>query len=236
MKRWILMAMLALPAASEPQLFVRNQPFSGPVRWFPSRTLAPLDGLLESLGCNWKVEEGQLRVACTGSNSGSGPALREILPINLEGRPVRLEQHIQQDRIYVDVDQVAEALQCAFRRNSEGNLDLYAPLLSNGLGQGALKGLSDQAEFPIELKQVQVHPEGRDLAGFARLRNRGQQTLRRVLVRVGVYQRDGLLLARFGEVLQDLRPGQEAALQFPHLRCTRVPEGAVVTRVEFEAR
>ena len=106
MKKLILLTALAAPVLAEPQLFVRNQPFAGPVRWFPARTLAPLDGLLESLGCSWQVEEGKLRVQCSSAGQG-GPALKEILPISLEGRTVRLEQHIQQDRIFVDVDQVA---------------------------------------------------------------------------------------------------------------------------------
>lgn len=71
MKRLLPLLLLSAPLAAEPQLFVRNQPFAGPVRWFPARTLAPLDGLLESLGCSWQVDEGKLRVSCQGQGGGA---------------------------------------------------------------------------------------------------------------------------------------------------------------------
>jgi hypothetical protein len=235
--RWAAcLAALALPAWAEPQLYVRNQPFQGPVRWFSTRTLAPLDGLLESLGCNWEFDAGQLRVNC-GRTAAGGPPLREPMQISLEGRPVRLEQHLQQDRVFVDVDQVAQAFQCAYRKSSDGDtLDLYAPLLANGLGEGALKGNSEQPHFPVQLHQCQVVAEadGR-VRGYLRIANRGDQPLARVLSRVALYRKDGQLLARFSEVVLGLKPGQTAVIQFPPLLARGVA-GTPVTRVDFEAR
>jgi hypothetical protein len=235
MKRLLPLLLLSAPLAAEPQLFVRNQPFAGPVRWFPARTLAPLDGLLESLGCSWQVDEGKLRVSCQGQGGGAqgGPALKEILPISLEGRAVRLEQHIQQDRIFVDVDQVAAALQCSYRKGADGNVDLYGPLLSQGLGQGALRGNSDDPNFPLHLEKVELTPMGGLMRGFARLKHRGQDPFKWVLVRVAVYEKSGRQVARCTELIKDLQPGAEAFVQFPKLvgECQNP-----VMRVEFEAR
>lgn len=234
MKKLCILALLTAASAwGEPQLFVRNQPFGGPIRWFSTRTLAPLDGLLESLGCSWEVDEGRLRVACQGK--GGGPALKQILPISLEGRPVRLEQHVQQDRIFVDVDQVAEALQCSFRRSQDGNtLDLYGPLLSQGLGADSLKGTSQQREFPVQLQQIQLAPDsGGWVRGYARIKNESSNPFKWVLVRLALYEKDGRLLARCSELVRDLGPGQNAFVQFPRLSCN---SGSPVARVEFEAR
>ncbi|MBT9582568.1 hypothetical protein IV102_04410 [bacterium] len=231
MKRLLCLAALTASVAAEPQLFVRNQPFGGPVRWSTTRTLAPLDGLLESLGCSWQVDQGKLQVACKGKG---GPSLNQILPISLEGRPLRLEQHIQQDRIFVDVDQVAEALQCTYRRSSDGNtMDLYGPLLSQGLGEGALRGSSEQRDFPIQMQQVQLAPEAGQIRGYVRIKNEGQQAFKWVLVRVAVYEKSGKLLARFSELVRDLNPGQNGFVQFPRLVCDSQQP---VTRIEFEAR
>ena len=222
-------------AWAQPQLFVRNQPFNGPVRHFPTRTLAPLDSLLESMGCDWKVESGQLTVQAPPQGSTGGPPLREVLPIRLEGRPLRLEQHLQQDRIYVDIDQVAEAFQCQFRRSSDGStLDLYAPLLISGLGEGALRGNSEDPAFPIELKQLQMDRQDSNLRGFLRLNNRGSQAFNRVLVKVGIYDRSGRIYARFAELVHQLGPGQEAVIQFPRIPLNNSEK--LVHRVEFEAR
>lgn len=232
MKKLILLTALAAPVLAEPQLFVRNQPFAGPVRWFPARTLAPLDGLLESLGCSWQVEEGKLRVQCSSAGQG-GPALKEILPISLEGRTVRLEQHIQQDRIFVDVDQVASALQCSYRKSADGTVDLYGPLLSQGLGQGALHGDSQQPDFPVHLEKVQLTQMGGVMRGFARIKHQGQQPFKWVLVRVSVYEKTGRQVARCTELVRDFQPGAEAFVQFPKL----VGQAQnPVTKVEFEAR
>ncbi|MBX3167949.1 MAG: hypothetical protein KF760_11080 [Candidatus Eremiobacteraeota bacterium] len=231
MKKTLLSLLLvSAPLAAEPQLFVRNQPFAGPVRWFPARTLAPLDGLLESLGCSWQVDQGKLQVSCQGQG---GPALKEILPISLEGRTVRLEQHIQQDRIFVDVDQVAAALQCSYRKGADGTVDLYGPLLSQGLGQGALRGSSDDPSFPVHLEKVQLTPMGGVMRGFARLKHQGQDPFKWVLVRVAVYEKSGRQVARCTELVKDLKPGAEAFVQFPKLvgQCQNP-----VMRVEFEAR
>lgn len=231
MKKLLLLALLTGSAFAEPQLFVRNQPFDGPVRWFSTRTLAPLDGLLESLGCSWRLEEGKLQVQCQGKG---GPTLNQILPISLEGKPVRLEQHLQQDRIYVDVDQVAEALQCSYRRSPDGNtLDLYGPLLSQGLGQGSLRGDGKESGFPIQLQQLQIAPEPGLVRGYVRLRNEGQQPFKWVLVRVALYEKSGQVLARFSELLRDVQPGQNAYVQFPRLVCNAT---SPVARIEFEAR
>jgi hypothetical protein len=231
-KKLMLLTALASPALAEPQLFVRNQPFAGPVRWFPARTLAPLDGLLESLGCSWQVEEGKLQVKCSGGGPG-GPVLKEILPISLEGRTVRLEQHIQQDRIFVDVDQVASALQCSYRKSADGTVDLYGPLLSQGLGQGALHGDSDQPDFPVHLEKVQLTQMGGVMRGFARIKHQGQQSFKWVLVRVSVYEKSGRRVARCTELIRDFQPGSEAFVQFPKL----VGEAQnPVTKIEFEAR
>lgn len=235
MKKWLALAcLLTGTAVAEPQLFVRNQPFEGPVHWFATRTLAPLDGLLESLGCQWQLSGGELRVEC-GRPSTGGPALHEAVPISLEGRPIRLEQHLQENRVFVDVDQVAEALQCPFRRSSDGNtLDLYAPLLANGLGEGALKGDSSQADFPVTMAECKVVPNGQgEVRGFLRIVNRGQETYTRVLSRVSLYQPGGQLLARFSEISMNLQPGQSAVIQFPPLSCKVANP---VARVEFEAR
>lgn len=231
MKKLLLLAALTAPALAEPQLFVRNQPFAGPVRWSTARTLAPLDGLLESLGCSWQVDGGKLQVRC--SAQGGGPALKEILPISLEGRTVRLEQHVQQDRIFVDVDQVASALQCSYRKSADGTVDLYGPLLSQGLGQGALRGSSAESDFPVKLESIELTPAAGVMRGFARLRNRGEQPFKWVLVRVAVYEKSGRLVARCTELVKDLKPGAEAFVQFPKLfgECQNP-----VTRVEFEAR
>lgn len=230
------LALLAVAVAAEPQLYVRNQPFQGPVRWFSTRTLAPLDGLLESLGCNWEFDAGQLRVNC-GRPAAGGPPLTAPMQISLEGRPVRLEQHLQQDRVFVDVDQVAQAFQCAFRKSSDGGtMDLYGPLLANGLGEGALKGNSEQPDFPVQLHQCQVIPEADGkVRGFLRIVNRGSLPLSRVLSRVALYRRDGHLLARFSEVVLGLKPGQTAVIPFPPLLAKGVV-GTPVTRVDFEAR
>ena len=231
MKKLLCLALLTATVSAEPQLFVRNQPFDGPVRWMTTRTLAPLDGLLESLGCSWQVEQGKLQVQCQGKG---GPTIREILPISLEGKPVRLEQHLQQDRIFVDVDQVAEALQCNYRKSADGNtLDLYGPLLSQGLGAGATRGSAGQADFPIQLQQVQISPETDQIRGYVRLKNEGQQPYKWVLVRVSIYEKTGELLARFSELVHDLNPGDNGFVQFPRLVCqSRQP----VARIEFEAR
>ncbi len=235
--RHLLGLLLAAPLAAEPQLFVRNQPFSGPVRHFPTRTLAPLDSLLESLGWEWMVESGQLSVQAPGKGpSKGGPALREVLPIRLEGRPLRLEQHLQQDRIYVDIDQVAEAFQCQYRRSADGStMDLYAPLLIQGLGEGCLRGSSEEPGFPIELRQLQMQRQDNNLRGFLRIHHRGNQPFHRVLVKVGVYERSGRLRARFAELVHQLSPGQEAVVQFPRLPLESAEE-KLVTRVEFEVR
>jgi hypothetical protein len=219
-------------AIAEPQLFVRNQPFAGPVRWFPARTLAPLDGLLESLGCSWQVDGGKLQVSCQNATQG-GPALKEVLPIQLEGRTVRLEQHLQQDRIFVDVDQVASALQCSYRKGPDGNVDLYGPLLSQGLGQGALRGDSEDPSFPIHLEKVQITPADGVIRGFARVKHRGTTAFKWVLVRVSIFEKSGRPVARCTELIKDLQPGAEAFVQLPKLtgECQNP-----VTRVEFEAR
>lgn len=231
----LLLMACATVAGAQSSLFVRNEPFQGVVRWFPTRTLAPLDELLSALGCSWKVEEDRLRISCPTSGQGGGPTLKEISKIDLEGRPVRLEQQLQQDRVFVDIDQLAEALQCNFRRSPDGKtLDLYSPLLGQGLGAGARKGDSDQPDFPVQLETLKMEPEDGRLRGFVRIKNRGDQVLQKVLVRVAVYEKTGLLLARFAETVDRLEAGQVAAVQFPQVYCdtTQVP----VARVEFEIR
>ena len=45
MKKLILLTALAAPALAEPQLFVRNQPFAGPVRWIWARRSARMGGI-----------------------------------------------------------------------------------------------------------------------------------------------------------------------------------------------
>ncbi|MBN9415672.1 hypothetical protein ABS71_15680 [bacterium SCN 62-11] len=234
-KKLLALLLWSTPLAAEPQLFVRNQPFAGPVRWFPARTLAPLDGLLESLGCSWQVDQGRLQVSCQsqGSASQGGPVLKEILPISLEGRTVRLEQHLQQDRIFVDVDQVASALQCSYRKGADGNVDLYGPLLSQGLGQGAARGTSEDPGFPVHLEKVELAQADGFLRGFARIKHQGPTAFKWVLVRVAIFEKSGRQVARFTELVKDLQPGGEAFVQFPKL--VGASQNPVV-RVEFEAR
>lgn len=236
MKKSLLwLALLAAPLAAEPQLFVRNQPFAGPVRWFPTRTLAPLDDLLDSLGCSWTQAEGRVEVRCTPRSDSGGPPLLKPAPIQLEGRPVRIEQHIQQDRVFVDVDQLAQALQCQYRRSPDGStLDLYGPLLMQGLGEGALVGSADKPEFPMQVLDTKIRLDEGRVRGFVRFANRGTQAYRLVLVRVSLYEKNGRLLGRFGEVLHRMGPGQVASVQLPRLDCS--PSATPVVRTEFELR
>ena len=229
------LALLAAPVVAEPQLFVRNQPFSGPVRWFPTRTLAPLDELLDSLGCTWSQAEGRVEVRCGPRSSAGGPPLVKPAPIQLEGRPLRIEQHIQQERVFVDVDQLAQALQCQYRRSADGStLDVYGPLLMQGLGEGALVGSAEKPEFPIKVLESKAALEQGRVRGFVRFANRSNQAYRLVLVRVSLYEKNGRLLGRFGEVLHRLGPDQVASVQLPRLDCT--PTATPVIRTEFELR
>lgn len=221
----------------ESRFFVRNQPFSGPVRWFPTRTLAPLDELLGALGCSWTSEGSVLKIACEEKPDSGGSSIQQVSRLELEGRPIRIEQQLQQGRVYVDIDQLAEALQCQFRKSPDGKtLDLYGPLLSQGLGAGAIKGDPSEPGFPLAVEEIQLHREpGSELVGgFLRVRNRGSQVFQRVLVRVSLYEKNGRRQARFAQSLTSLAPQQTASVQMPLLRCagSQLP----VARVEFEAR
>lgn len=218
--------------APNAQLLVRGQPFGGPVRWFPTRTLAPLDDLLLALGCSWQVDGGVLLIRCGGESGG--PRLTRPERISLEGRSVRLEQHVQQDRVFVDVEQVAEKLQCPWRHSREaGTLELREPLLAAGLGGDIVRGNGTEPGFPVTLDRVEVNSA---LHGFVTFSNRGQVPLRQVLARVALFQPNGKALARFSELCIDLAPGQSATVQFPPLTSSSPVVGQPVARVEFELR
>ena len=226
--------LLTLPCWGEPQLWVVGQPFPGPVRWFPTRTLAPLDALLQAVGCRWQADEDGIHIRTGATEGAVAEPLKLRGRLDFEGRPIRLEQHLQQDRVFVDVDQFADGLQCPYRKADDGSrIDLQAPLLL-GFGNASLQGDSETPDFPIALEGLELKPRDGLLFGHARIRNRGVAPFRQVLVRVAVYQKNGRLLTRFAELLTDVGSGQLAAVQFPQCLC-RTSESPVA-RVEFEVR
>lgn len=218
-----LFLLTTLPApAGDLDLYVKNRPFDGPTRQVGHEIFVPLDDLLRSLGCGWRVDHGRLMVS--SRSSGEGPLLESVNSLVFDGRPVRVNQHRYTDRIYVSVAELAQAIGARFQLNPElGSADLYAPLamappredvvVTDGSGENSPLAV-DKLSF--DLAPSADEPTDREMRGYAIVQNRSPQwPVKSVVVRVTVVDGAGNVLGRFAEEYPSLAPGESVTYQFP---------------------
>lgn len=228
MRRLLLVLLLCLPAQGrEVQLFVRNQPFQGETRYVFGELFAPLDELLQALGCSWQeFPEGYLWISQQETPANHGP-LREFRRLLLEGKPIQVGQQMYSGRVYVNVQQLAQVIGAPFRLNAAaGTADMLGSTLFGTVLEGVQRGNPESpGDVTLEDLQwsVQTGPPERML-GFLRVRNRGSLPLKSLVLRVAV-RSGSKQLGRLAVRIPQLAPGATFSWQFPQW-CNLVEPGA----------